>query len=118
MARKSAQFVCQECGYKHSKWSGRCTSCGAWNSLVENIPKASGMVSAALKGRALKGTLVGSSKRVAGSRTSSMISDVDEVLGGGFVEGSVNLVAGQPGIGKSTLLMQIAANISKTKKLM
>jgi DNA repair protein RadA/Sms len=118
MARKSAQFVCQECGYKHAKWSGRCTSCGAWNSLVENLPAASGMASAALKGRALKGASVGSSKKAAGARTSSLIDDVDEVLGGGFVEGSVCLMAGQPGIGKSTLLMQIAANISKDKKLM
>lgn len=118
MAKHSAQFVCQECGYKHSKWAGRCSSCGAWNSLVEELPPSTAMAAAALKGRALATSTAGDSKSTRQTRLSSLIEDVDMVVGGGFVRGSVNLVAGQPGIGKSTLLMQIAANVAKKYKVL
>jgi len=118
MAQLKAQFVCGECGYKHSKWSGRCSNCGAWNSLVEQLPASSQMASAALKGRELKPDKVGSAKTVASKRVPTQIGDVDRVLGGGFIAGSVNLLAGQPGIGKSTLLMQIAANLAANKKVL
>lgn len=119
MAQTKAQFVCQECGYKHSKWSGRCSGCGAWNSLVEELPPSTQMASAALKGRELKPKKAGLEKNSSSkSRLKTGIGDVDTVLGGGFIAGSVNLIAGQPGIGKSTILMQIAAELAKGNKVL
>ncbi len=118
MAKSSAQFVCQECGYKHSKWAGRCSSCGAWNSLIEQLPPTSAGAAASLKGTQLKPIAAGSPKSKNFKRISSLVKDVDNVLGGGFVSGSVNLMAGQPGIGKSTLLMQMAANIAKNQRVL
>lgn len=119
MAQTKAQFVCQECGHKHSKWSGRCAGCGAWNSLVEELPPSTQMASAALKGRELKPEKAGATKKsTAKSRLKTGIGDVDTVLGGGFITGSVNLIAGQPGIGKSTILMQIAAELAKGNKVL
>ncbi len=114
MARSSIQFVCQECGARHSKWAGRCSTCGAWNSLVEELPASRDAALAAVKGKKLVPTPVGKlSKSQKASRLFTNVKDVDDVLGGGFVSGSVNLMAGQPGIGKSTLLMQLAAELSK-----
>ncbi len=114
MAKSSVQFVCQECGSRHSKWAGRCSSCGAWNSLVEELPTSRDAALSAVKGSKLTPTPVGKlTKSQKSSRLVTGVSDVDSVLGGGFVSGSVNLMAGQPGIGKSTLLMQLAAELSK-----
>jgi len=114
MAKSTLQFVCQECGARHSKWAGRCATCGAWNSLVEEIPLSRDVALSAVKGKALKPTPVGTlSKSQRNARQMTGVPDVDTVLGGGFVSGSVNLIAGQPGIGKSTLLMQLAAELSK-----
>ncbi len=113
MAKKTAQFVCQECGSRFNKWAGRCSNCGAWNSLVEELPVSRDSALAASEGKVLTTTKIGalSSKQKA-TRLSTGTADVDNVLGGGFVSGSVNLIAGQPGIGKSTLLMQLAAQLS------
>ncbi len=119
MAKSSVQFVCQECGARHSKWAGRCSTCGAWNSLVEELPASKDAALAAIKGSALKPQLIGvvnEAKTIGRQKTG--VSDVDTVLGGGFVSGSVNLIAGQPGIGKSTLLMQLAAQLAKKHKVL
>lgn len=114
MAKSSVQFVCQECGARHSKWAGRCNTCGAWNSLAEELPVSRDAALAAVKGKKLVATPVGKlNKSQKASRLLTNVADVDTVLGGGFVSGSVNLMAGQPGIGKSTLLMQLAAELSK-----
>ncbi len=119
MAQSKTQFVCQECGFKHSKWAGRCSNCGAWNSLIEELPVSSSLTSAALKGRELKPSLIGtSSAKSTVKRQKTAIEDVDRVLGGGFVKGSVTLLAGQPGIGKSTLLMQIAIHLGNSMKVL
>ncbi len=113
MAKKSAQFICQECGASHSKWAGRCGACGAWNSLVEQLNVSKDPALASVRGTKLTGTKVGSiAKSQRSVRLQTHVQDVDSVLGGGFVVGSVNLIAGQPGIGKSTLLMQLAAELS------
>lgn len=118
MAKSTVQFVCQECGTKHSKWAGRCSSCGAWNSLLEET-NIRDTTLAASKGRVLKPTEVGSlAKSQKAVRQTTGVNDVDMVLGGGFVSGSVNLIAGQPGIGKSTLLMQLAAKLSSNHKVL
>ena len=114
MAKSTTQFICQECGMSHTKWAGRCSSCGAWNSLVESLPASRDGALAAVKGKKLTATAVkkiGAEQR--SERLPTNVSDVDAVLGGGFVQGSVNLIAGQPGIGKSTLLMQLAAQLSR-----
>lgn len=119
MAKSSTQFVCQECGAKHSKWAGRCGTCGAWNSLVEEIPISRDAALAAVSGQALKATPVGKlEKSQRKARLTTGTNDVDTVLGGGFVAGSVNLIAGQPGIGKSTLLMQLAAQLSENHSML
>ncbi|MBP9738251.1 DNA repair protein RadA [Candidatus Saccharibacteria bacterium] len=113
MAKNTHQFICQECGATHGKWAGRCASCGAWNSLVEQLNVSKDPALASARGTKLTGTQVGVlAKKQRSVRLSTHVSDVDSVLGGGFVAGSVNLIAGQPGIGKSTLLMQLAAELS------
>lgn len=114
MAKSTTQFICQECGSSHSKWAGRCSSCGAWNSLVESLPASRDGALAAVKGKKLEAISVGKiGKKQMNERLPTTVRDVDAVLGGGFVLGSVNLIAGQPGIGKSTLLMQLAALLSR-----
>src|SRR3989344_1407041 len=119
MPRFSSQYVCQQCGYTSPKWMGQCPECGAWNSLVETVVQKSGRRSA--KGRSETGfrDVTGSEpvklsdvkKADYAKRTSTGISELDRVLGGGIVPGMVALIAGEPGIGKSTLLLQVAQNI-------
>jgi DNA repair protein RadA/Sms len=108
MAKKTAtRYVCSNCGAMAASWSGRCPQCGEWNTLDEQLtPKA---VSSSLQnGSFLKVQSVAASITSDQQRISCGIADVDAVFGGGIVAGSVNLIAGQPGIGKSTLLLQIA----------
>lgn len=115
MARVRSQYVCQQCGATSPKWSGRCDNCGEWNSLVEQVVETAGTSAVAKSSRAGKAlgakSLKETSVESVGSRFKTGIGDLDEVLGGGFLAGGVVLVAGQPGIGKSTLLTQIAATI-------
>jgi len=113
MVRATSRFVCQTCGAEAPKWTGRCESCGAWNTLVEEAiearPKALGGKSG--KGRALP--FVGlRGERAPAPRLSVGIAELDRVLGGGLVAGSAVLVGGDPGIGKSTLLLQAAARVA------
>ncbi len=109
----TANFVCSNCGAISSSWSGRCFQCGEWNTLEEQIDVGrSGNISG---GQILKAQNVSTLAQTEGlKRISSGINEVDTVLGGGFVAGSVSLIAGQPGIGKSTLLLQIADNVAKS----
>lgn len=113
--KRSSQYVCQQCGATHSKWSGRCDNCGEWNSLVEQPVETAGasvVSKSSSKGKDLKASSLSEAmaEKIA-SRIRTGIGDMDEVLGGGFLPGGVVLVAGQPGIGKSTLLTQIASTI-------
>jgi DNA repair protein RadA/Sms len=117
-------FVCQECGSQAPKWQGRCTDCGAWNSFVEErVAEAAGAgAAAAAQGHryALPGSAAAGAKRYAeieassADRIPSGIGEFDRVLGGGIVPGSLVLLGGEPGIGKSTLLLQAAANFAHT----
>lgn len=122
MSKVRSQFVCQSCGAIHPKWVGRCTSCGEWNSLVEQAVESKGksaVAKAGQSGQALKPQSIKSvSSEKSHERITTGVSDLDVVLGGGFVIGGVALLAGQPGIGKSTLLMQLASEISKDKKVL
>ena len=108
-------FVCQNCGASASRWAGKCASCGEWNTLVEETdagpPPGSG-ISARASGRVVKlETLKGSTEEA--PRFSTGIAELDRVTGGGIVPGSAMLIGGEPGIGKSTLLLQLTANLAR-----
>jgi DNA repair protein RadA/Sms len=108
MAKSSSSFVCQDCGTLHTKWAGKCDGCGAWNTLVEERSDITPKGLSAGKGKAIQFvSLVG--EEAEAPRTSSTISELDRVLGGGLVAGSAVLIGGDPGIGKSTLLLQATA---------
>ena len=114
MARAPA-FTCQACGAASSRWSGRCEACGEWNSIVEDKPLSAGPASkslGALKGRAVALSDL-STEEPPPPRTVSGVDEFDRVLGGGLVAASAILVGGDPGIGKSTLLLQAAANFAR-----
>lgn len=113
MAKKNVRFVCSNCGAVSATWAGRCRVCGDWNTLQEELEV--GDVQAATKS-GVKLTPTNISKITKASkelRITSGMEEVDLVLGGGFVPGSVTLVAGQPGIGKSTILLQLASNVAQ-----
>ncbi len=112
MAKKGAvQYVCTSCGAASGTWSGRCFSCGEWNTLEEQLTVTTSRASSG--GSSLKTQSVTSSLARDHKRLISGLGEVDIVFGGGIVAGSVNLMAGQPGIGKSTLLLQLAHTLSK-----
>ncbi|MBV8889452.1 MAG: DNA repair protein RadA [Alphaproteobacteria bacterium] len=112
MAKSQPRYACQQCGAVHPKWMGRCEACGAWNSLAEEMPRDTipkGLDrrgGRALDFVALRGDSIGPPRRMTG------IAEFDRACGGGLVPGSAILVGGDPGIGKSTLLLQAAAAIA------
>ena len=115
MPKNRTQFVCQQCGAVRTRWVGRCDNCGEWNSFVEQVVETAIELGGKRKssGKALTATPVDKvGDQAATMRTSTGIADVDEVLGGGIVPASVILLAGQPGIGKSTILTQIAHSVA------
>lgn len=117
MVKVKSLFVCQNCGTSYPKWQGRCDNCGEWNTLVEQ-PVAtvgkSAVARSAGSGRVLAPQTIGSiSAETALKRMSTGFGDLDTVLGGGILPGGVILMAGQPGIGKSTLLLQVASEVGK-----
>ncbi|GHD49754.1 DNA repair protein RadA [Thalassobaculum fulvum] len=116
MAKSTSRYVCQDCGAVHAKWAGKCEACGAWNTLVEEVVEA-----AAPKGLKpgggrrlsfveLDGKTTDAPRRVTG------IGEFDRVLGGGLVPGSATLIGGDPGIGKSTVLLQAVAGLSSQSR--
>lgn len=117
--KSRSQFVCQQCGNTYTKWVGQCTNCGEWNSLVEQVAQPDGGKKTLIEKGRISGKKLDFVKistitpSDAKARLSTGFSEFDTVLGGGVLMGSVCLLAGQPGIGKSTLLMQISAEISK-----
>src|SRR5229473_3087111 len=112
MAKSTLSFVCQNCGAVYNRWQGKCESCGEWNSIAEEGAAATGPGRAGRKGRvfALE-PLTGETHDA--PRLASGVPELDRVTGGGFVRGSVLLMAGDPGIGKSTLLIQAAAALAR-----
>ena len=114
MASPKIQFVCQNCGAAHARWSGRCDSCGEWNTLVEENPStgiATGPGKPLKKGRVVPLEALDGDTREE-PRIETGIAEFDRVTGGGLVRGSALLVGGDPGIGKSTLLMQASAALA------
>ena len=112
---KNSEYVCNNCGHVSSKWSGKCDACGAWNTMTEE-PSGDrppiGRSANAPKGRKVELSSL-SGRDTDPARLISGISELDRVLGGGLVAGSATLLGGDPGIGKSTLLLQAAASMAR-----
>lgn len=114
MAKSKTMYVCGECGYTTPKWLGKCPDCGKWNTFAEEVqqPEVEEKKLKRAPGRGGMALPIGEIPDEAAARMSSGIGELDRVLGGGVVEGSMVLVGGDPGIGKSTLLTQLSANLS------
>jgi DNA repair protein RadA/Sms len=114
MAKRGPSFVCQNCGTAHSRWQGKCEGCGEWNTLMEEGDAAAPVAAGRRVGKGRPFALEPLSGEAQNApRLPSGIAELDRVTGGGFVHGSVLLMAGDPGIGKSTLLIQVAAALAK-----
>ena len=122
MAKARSNFVCQNCGASYPKWTGKCENCGEWNTLVEQVIETKGASAVArshsrgkiLKPQSMRSIAAEDSVR----RLPTGIADLDAVLGGGILPAGVMLLAGQPGIGKSTLLMQVAAYVAEQSSVL
>ena len=121
MAKSKSVFFCTNCGNETPRWQGRCPACGQWNCIEEHIEKP------APSGRSAKAAPVGQSRRPqrlhevttdGETRFSTGMGELDRVLGGGAVVGSLVLVSGAPGIGKSTLLLQICSSLCLQRKVL
>lgn len=113
-------YICSQCGYQSPKWAGKCPECGEWNSMTEEIvqPEAAAKKSIASKGIMGRPVTLNSLIYEDEERISSGIKELDRVLGGGIVKGSLILISGDPGIGKSTLLLQICRYLSEDKRVL
>jgi DNA repair protein RadA/Sms len=117
MAKSKTNYVCNSCGESYAKWSGKCDNCGNWNTLVE-------FKEAKIRGKAAGGEKLKAQKLkdvsfpTTNDRYKTGIAPADEVLGGGIVPASVVLLAGEPGIGKSTILLQMAAALAKNHRVL
>ncbi|HET6376089.1 MAG TPA: DNA repair protein RadA, partial [Methylocella sp.] len=112
MPKPLTSFVCQNCGAVAQRWQGRCDSCGGWNTIAEESASAgigARAAQGARKGRVFALSTLAGNGQAAAPRIVSGIAELDRVTGGGFVPGSVLLLGGEPGIGKSTLLLQACA---------
>jgi len=112
MAKEKMEYICQECGYRSLKWVGQCPACKTWNSLVAEVverkPRGAVKAGAGLEVMALADVAAGS-----GVRRTTGIEEFDRIVGGGIVAGQVLLIGGDPGIGKSTILLQVAQRLAK-----
>ena len=110
-------YVCNECGHESARWSGQCGSCGAWNTMVEELRGGKATVSTAR-------VLITEPKKLRDiseqdePRLSTGMTELDRVLGGGIVPGGMMLIGGDPGIGKSTLLLQVCANLGNDRTIL
>ena len=116
-AKTSTMFFCNECGYESAKWLGKCPACNAWNTFVEEkvVKQGSSKVVSAKKSDPVS---LSSIENIKISRIKSGFDELDRVLGGGFVKGSLTLLGGEPGIGKSTLILQICDKIQVEGKVL
>lgn len=120
MAKTKTVFYCTECGNESPKWQGRCTACGAWNTMVEHTekPAAAARVKATPLGQSKKPQRISQVATDCEIRFSTGMHELDRVLGGGAVAGSLVLVGGAPGIGKSTLLLQICNSLCRERSVL
>lgn len=116
--RSSSKFVCQQCGYEQPRWFGKCPQCGEWNSAVETVIALGQRTKNKQKMRGGEANPVSLSSipTKSTSRSLTKIPELDRVFGGGLVAGQVTLIAGEPGIGKSTLLLQVANALAGTRE--
>ena len=120
MAKKNTTvFVCNECGYESPKWLGKCPACGEWNSFFEEkVANSSGSSSkdkAKVKSEVVK---LNDVEKKTTYRLKTGVEELDRVLGGGFVQGSLTLLGGEPGIGKSTLILQLCDKVQGEGKVL
>src|SRR5699024_7634178 len=114
LAKKKTVYVCQECGYESLRWMGKCTNCNNWNTFVEEVkqPKEQRGIGAAVSSKTAKPMKINQIVSEKEPRVTTSMREFNRVLGGGVVPGSLVLIGGDPGIGKSTLLLQISAQIA------
>ncbi|MGN0743173.1 MAG: ATPase domain-containing protein, partial [Candidatus Fimadaptatus sp.] len=117
MAKLKTRYVCSECGYETTRWLGKCPACDQWNTLTETPIEAEPDAVAGKKLKQARGSgaepvLLSEIVEEDNPRVLSGVGELDRVLGGGIVPGSLTLVGGEPGIGKSTLLLQVASNLA------
>ena len=123
MAKTKTTFFCQECGYESAKWLGKCPSCNSWNTLVEEVIEKATKGSVdwnndnGVKKKTNKPQLIQEISTEQEDRSTSHDVELDRVLGGGIVPGGVTLIGGEPGIGKSTLMLQVALKLKDKKVL-
>src|SRR5438477_1051754 len=126
MAKTRTQFLCNACGSVHPKWMGKCPDCGTWDSLQEYKAPTPDAREAARSARLQSGDIATAAEALAlddidhedSPRTATGIGEFDRILGGGVVPGSAVLVGGEPGIGKSTLLLQVANELARGIKVL
>jgi len=120
MAKSKTVFVCNECGYESAKWLGKCPACNAWNSFYEEkvVKEKDGSFISDKKTKSSKPTTLNSIEGKEAVRTSTGVGELDRVLGGGLVKGSLVLLGGEPGIGKSTLILQICDKMQGEGKVL
>ncbi|NJH66373.1 DNA repair protein RadA, partial [Staphylococcus agnetis] len=120
MAKKKITFECTACGYQSPKWMGKCPNCGAWNSMEESLEQKTAHPKHGVRAQKTHAK-VQTLNEIKNEQTPRILTKSEEfnrVLGGGIVQGSLVLIGGDPGIGKSTLLLQMCAALSKTKKVL
>ncbi|WP_196592703.1 DNA repair protein RadA [Pectinatus sottacetonis] len=119
--KKKTLFVCQECGYNAPKWMGKCPGCGAWNTMVEETAKTTAKHGLSLglnKGEMQKPQLLSAISLAKSPRFTTGSSELDRVLGGGIIPGSMVLMVGDPGVGKSSLNLRVCSYVSQGKKVL
>lgn len=118
MAKIKSVYICSECGYESPKWYGKCPGCGEWNTMNEELPASSIRRSSANLSSVNQVMALGEITEDVEKRMSTGIKEFDRVLGGGIVLGSLVLISGDPGIGKSTILLQMCEYLGKSKKIL
>lgn len=122
MAKTKTQYVCQECGYVSPRYLGRCPNCGTWNSLIEEVKEQPSSIKQkphmTFAGNEVKPQLIDEISTSETPRVKTKYEEFNRVLGGGVVPGSLVLIGGDPGIGKSTLLLQVSGQLAQTQKVL
>lgn len=121
MAKSKSLYICSECGHESAKWYGKCPGCGEWNTMNEQVVSVSTGSSKAKRNSGAYAAKVMRLNEISGDierRISTGVSEFDRVLGGGIVEGSLVLISGDPGIGKSTILLQICEHLGKSRNVL
>ena len=115
MVKIKTAYICQKCGFESPKWIGKCQNCNEWNSFIEEVKNKKTSFSNISNPSGVKPLLFSDISTTTSKRAATGNKEFDRVIGGGITPGSVVLIGGEPGIGKSTLLLQIALNIKDKK---